>query len=370
MTLGGRSAGGSGAPADPSANGGLHARLVVDRGSFLLDIELSVAPGEVVALLGPNGAGKTTALRALAGLTPLTSGRVELAGVCLDDGDRIFVPAERRSVGVVFQDYLLFPHLSALENVAFGPRCRGATTVASRATAQAWLSRVGLGELARRRPRQLSGGQAQRVALARALALEPALLLLDEPLAALDARTRLDTRAELHRHLAEHPGPTLVVTHEPLDAFVLADRLVIVEDGRIVQEGDAAEVTARPRTDYVARLVGLNLYRGRGDGHTVTLPTGTQLTAADTVAGDAFVAFAPAAVALHVEPPQGSPRNTWPARVVGVTRHGDNVRVRLGGGPGEASADVTPAAAAALRLEPGQQVWAAVKATETRAYPA
>jgi molybdate transport system ATP-binding protein len=271
---------------------------------------------------------------------------------------------------VVFQDYLLFPHLSALENVAFGPRCRGASKVESRAVAQRWLDRVGLGELARRRPRQLSGGQAQRVALARALALEPSLLLLDEPLAALDARTRLDTRAELHRHLGEHPGPTLVVTHDPLDAFVLADRLVIVEDGRVVQSGDAATVTARPRTDYVARLVGLNLYRGRGSGHTVMLANGVALEAADTVDGDAFVAFPPAAVALHVEAPQGSPRNTWAAHVAGVTRHGDSIRVSLTGGPGEASADVTPAGAAALGLAPGQRVWAAVKASETRAYPA
>jgi molybdate transport system ATP-binding protein len=353
-----------------SAEPALHARLVVERASFRLDIELSVAPGEVVALLGPNGAGKTTALRALAGLTPLTAGRIDLAGDCLDDAAGRFVAPERRGVGVVFQDYLLFPHLSALENVAFGPRCRGASRAQARATAQEWLARVGLADLAARRPRQLSGGQAQRVALARALALRPALLLLDEPLSALDARTRLDTRADLHRHLADHPGATLVVTHDPLDAFVLADRLIIVEDGRVVQEGDAATVTARPRTDYVARLVGLNLYRGRGDGHTVTLPTDMALTTADTVQGDAFVAFPPAAVALHLDPPQGSPRNTWQASVTGVTRHGDNVRVRLHGGPGEASADVTPAAAAALRLEPGQQLWAAVKATETRAYPA
>jgi molybdate transport system ATP-binding protein len=161
-----------------------------------------------------------------------------------------------------------------------------------------------------------------------------------------------------------------VVTHDPLDAFVLADRLVIVEEGRVVQEGDATEVTVRPRTDYVARLVGLNLYRGRADGHEVALAGGTTLSTSDSVRGEAFVAFPPAAVALHLEPPQGSPRNTWAAEVVGITRHGDSVRVRLVGGPGEAAADVTPAAAAALGLGPGQRVWAAVKATETRAYPA
>jgi molybdate transport system ATP-binding protein len=349
---------------------GLQGRLVVDRGRFRLDITLTVQPGEVVALLGPNGAGKTTALRALAGLVPLTEGHIDLGGVRLDDGGSLFVAPERRSIGVVFQDYLLFPHLSAIDNVAFGPRSRGASRPESRHLAQRWLSRVGLAELGRSKPRQLSGGQAQRVALARALAVQPSLLLLDEPLAALDARTRLDTRAELGRHLAGHPGPTLIVTHDPLDALVLADRLVIIEAGRIVQEGDAATITARPRTDYVARLVGLNLYRGDGSGHTVTLAGGMVLSAEDTVDGEAFVAFPPAAVALFVEEPQGSPRNTWAATVTGVARHGDNLRVQLTGGVGEAAADVTPAAAAALRLELGQRVWAAVKATETRAYPA
>ncbi|MER7335737.1 MULTISPECIES: ABC transporter ATP-binding protein [unclassified Micromonospora] len=348
----------------------LDAHLVVDRGGFRLDVPLRVAAGEVVALLGPNGAGKTTALRALAGLLPLTAGHLTLDGVDLDrPARRAWTPTERRPVGVVFQDYLLFPHLTALDNVAFGPRRHGADRRAARETARAWLDRVGLAEHAHRRPRQLSGGQAQRVALARALAVAPALLLLDEPLAALDARTRLDTRAELHRHLAAHPGATLLVTHDPLDALVLADRLVIVEEGRVVQEGDAATVTARPRTDYVARLVGLNLHRGRADGHHVRVADALTLTVADRLDGEAFVAFRPSAVALHPSRPEGSPRNTWAATVVGVQRHGDNLRVRLGG-PVEVAADVTPAAAAQLRLAPGQPVWAAVKAAETHAYPA
>ena len=347
----------------------LDAHLVAERDGFALDVRLRIAAGEVVALLGPNGAGKTTALRVLAGLHPLTAGHLTLDGVDLDRPDRrVWTPPERRPVGVVFQDYLLFPHLSALDNVAFGPRRRGADKRAARAHAQAWLDRVGLGDQARRRPRQLSGGQAQRVALARALAVDPALLLLDEPLAALDARTRLDTRAELQRHLGAHPGATLLVTHDPLDALVLADRLVIVEHGRVVQEGDAATVTARPRTDYVARLVGLNLHRGRADGHTVTVGE-LALTTADTVHGDAFVAYPPAAVALHPSRPEGSPRNVWAATVTGVQRHGDNLRVQLAG-PVEVAADVTPAAAAHLGLTPGRPVWAAVKAAETRAYPA
>ena len=181
---------------------------------------------------------------------------------------------------MVFQDYLLFPHLSALDNVAFGPRCRGTGKAEARQLALGWLDRVGLAEHARKRPRQLSGGQAQRVALARALATDPRLLLLDEPLAALDARTRLDTRAHLRGHLAAHPGATVLVTHDPLDAMMLADRLVIVEDGAIVQTGDAAAITTQPRTDYVARLVGLNLYRGRADGHDVRLAGEFALTTA------------------------------------------------------------------------------------------
>ncbi|MEU6077932.1 ABC transporter ATP-binding protein [Micromonospora sp. NPDC047074] len=348
----------------------LDAHLVVDRGGFRLDVPLRVAAGEVVALLGPNGAGKTTALRALAGLLPLTAGHLTLDGVDLDrPGRRAWTPTERRPIGVVFQDYLLFPHLRAWENVAFGPRRHGADRRTARETAHAWLDRVGLAEHAHRRPRQLSGGQAQRVALARALAVAPALLLLDEPLAALDARTRLDTRAELHRHLVAHPGATLLVTHDPLDALVLADRLVVVEEGRVVQEGDGATVAARPRTDYVARLVGLNLCRGHADGHRVRITDGLTLTVADRLDGEAFVAFRPSAVALHPARPAGNVRNTWTATVAGVQRHGDYLRVALDG-PIETAADVTPAAAARLALTPGQQVWAVVDAAQTHAYPA
>lgn len=348
----------------------LDARLAVERGGFLLDVPLRVAAGEVVALLGPNGAGKTTALRALAGLQPLTAGHLTVAGSDLDRPDRrTFVPAERRSVGVVFQDYLLFPHLNALDNVAFGPRRHGANRRTARRSAGDWLARVGLVEHARRRPGQLSGGQAQRVALARALAVRPAMLLLDEPLAALDARTRLDTRAELHRHLTAHPGATVLVTHDPLDALVLADRLVIVEEGRVVQEGDAAAVTARPRTGYVAQLVGLNLHRGRAENNHVRVADGLLLTVPEHLDGDAFVAFRPSAVTLHDDQPAGSPPNTWPATVAGVQRHGDNLRVQLDG-PVRVAADVPPATAATLRLMPGQRVWAAVGVTETRAYPA
>jgi molybdate transport system ATP-binding protein len=342
----------------------LDARLVVRRPGFTLDVALSAGDGEVVALLGPNGAGKTTALRALAGLVALDDGHIDLDGRRLDR-----VPPEDRHIGVVFQDHLLFPHLSALDNVAFGPRCRGVAKARARDQARAWLDRMGLAGHAGHRPRRLSGGQAQRVALARALAIGPRLLLLDEPLAALDARTRLDTRAHLRSHLRDHPGATVLVTHDPLDAMMLADRMVVVEDGRVVQTGDAAAVTSRPRTDYVARLVGLNLYRGTADGHTVRITEDFALTTATAQRGTVFVAFPPSAVALYAARPDGSPRNTWPASVTAVARHGDRVRIELAG-PVRAAADVTPAAAVDLDLEPGRQVWATLKATEAASYPA
>jgi molybdate transport system ATP-binding protein len=341
----------------------LDAHLVVRRGEFTLDIELTAEAGEVVALLGPNGAGKTTALRALAGLAGLDDGHVTLAGTSLGR-----TPPEKRRIGVVFQDYLLFPHLSALDNVAFGPRCRRVPRRLAREQAREWLTRVGLAEHVRKKPRELSGGQAQRVALARALAAEPRLLLLDEPLAALDARTRLDTRAQLRGHLASFEGATVLVTHDPLDALMLADRLVIVEDGRVVQTGDAATITAQPRTDYVARLVGLNLYRGRADGATVALTDDFALVTATPQEGDVFVAFPPSAVALYPSRPDGSPRNTWPAEVTMVSRHGDALRIELAG-PIAVAADVTPAAAVQLDLAPGREVWASLKASEVTAYP-
>ncbi|MFC4536132.1 ABC transporter ATP-binding protein [Sphaerisporangium dianthi] len=341
----------------------LTARLVVARRRFRLDIELAVAAGEVVALLGPNGAGKTTALRALAGLGGLAGGHITLDGAPLHD-----LPAEARPIGMVFQDYLLFPHLSALDNVAFGPRCHGAGKAEARRAARDWLERVGLADHAAARPRQLSGGQAQRVALARALAVRPRLLLLDEPLAALDAHTRLQIRSELRRHLADFDGATVLVTHDPLEAMVLADRLVVIENGAIVQQGTPAEVARRPRTDYVARLVGLNLHRGTADGRQVTIGE-VAFTVAEHLKGPAFLAFSPAAVALYRARPDGSPRNLWQATIGGIERHGDNVRVHLEGTI-TAFADITPAALADLGLTSGQVIWASVKATETHAYPA
>lgn len=348
----------------------IDARVHVERGGFVLDVEVHADPGEVLAVLGPNGAGKTTVLRVLAGLLPLSAGRVCLDGDVLDDpAADVFVPPQARPAGVVFQDHLLFPHLTARDNIAFGLRCRGRHRTEARQAADGWLATMGIADLADRRPAALSGGQAQRVALARALAPGPRLLLLDEPLAALDASTRLEVRAELRRHLVAYGGPTLVVTHDPIEAMVLADRLLIVEDGRLAQQGAPAEVARRPRTDYVARLVGLNLFRGHAHDGAVHLDGGGTLVVADrAAAGPALVAVRPSTVALHPEPPHGSPRNVVAGRVGGLEALGDRVRVAVDGTP-PVLADVTAAAVADLRLTAGSLVWASVKATELEIYP-
>ena len=387
----GASGSAEGAAGAEASGDGVSAHVVVHRGAFTLDARVSAGPGEVVAVLGPNGAGKTTLLRALAGLLALDDGHVTLGppegGTVWDDpATGRFVPAVDRSVGVVFQDYRLFPHLSVLDNVAFAARARGARRAAARRDAVRWLQRVGLVGLADRRPGALSGGQAQRVALARALASAPRLLLLDEPLAALDARTRLEIRSELRQHLAAFAGPTLVVTHDPLEALVLADRIVVLEAGRVVQDGAPALVARRPATEYVARLMGLNLYTGSftdRSTHRVDLDCGGTLYAAGYESADgatdaqvtglsgarALVVVAPSAIALHTrEPDVGSPRNVWTGTVTGIELLTDRVRVAVEGRP-SALVDITPAAVAALQLTTGRRVWLTAKATEITAYP-
>jgi molybdate transport system ATP-binding protein len=347
----------------------LEAGLGLTLGTLVLEVELAVATGELVVLLGPNGAGKTTLLRAIAGLVPLDRGRVVLDGDVLEDtAAGTWVPTEQRPVGFVFQDYLLFPHLSALENVAFGLRARGLPKAEARRRAAGWLERVGLATHAGARPRALSGGQAQRVALARAMVGDPRLLLLDEPLAALDAATRTEVRRDLRRHLASFDGTRLLVTHDPLEAMALADRLVVLEGGHITQTGSPAEVSGRPRSRYAAELVGVNLFHGHADGHAVKLPSGV-LVVADDHHGEVFAAVHPHAVALHRQPPEGTPRNIWPGTADALEVVGDRVRVRVSGTV-PVVAEVTPAAASELRLADGGPVWATVKATEVTVYPA
>lgn len=358
------------APPDQVPDDVLDADLTVDRGAFRLEVALRAAAGEVICVLGPNGAGKTTLLRALAGLVPLAAGRLRVAGTVLEEpAARRRVPPEHRPVGVVFQDYLLFPHLSARDNVAFGLRARGLARAAANEAADAWLARAGLAELGNRRPGQLSGGQAQRVALARALAVAPRLLLLDEPLAALDAATRTLARTALRTHLDAFTGVGLIVTHDPLEALLLGDRLVILEAGRVVQQGQPDVVARHPRTDYVARLVGLNLYRGTAEGTSVVLPdTSVRLTVLPGAIGAVFASIRPAAVAVHRHRPSGSPRNVWCATVDTLERTADRIRLQVAD-PLPMAVDLTPDAVADLQLAPGREIWLAVKATDISVYP-
>lgn len=354
---------------------GLDFAGTVRQGDFTLALECTAAPGEVLALLGPNGAGKSTLLRAVAGLVPISSGHVRIGGTTVDEpAERRYVPPEARRVGYVFQNYRLFPHLSLLENVAFGPRSRGTSARSARETARSLLARLDLADLADRKPGQVSGGQAQRAALARALAGDPAILLLDEPLAALDARTKVDIRASLRRYLAGFAGPVVLVTHDPLEAMVLADRLLVIEAGEEVQTGTPAEVARRPRTDYVARLVGLNIYPGTLDPttRTVTLDDGGHLVVTPTegATGRVFAALRPAAIAVHTTRPEhGSFRNVWPGRVTGIEMVADRVRLEVAGEP-DALVDITAAAVADLGLAVGDRVWLTAKAQEMEAYPA
>ena len=347
----------------------LRARLLLDLGSLHLDVELRAEQTEIVALVGPNGAGKTTLLRALAGLIPIRRGRVEIGNDILEDTTAgIHRPPEDRPVAVVFQDYLLFPHLTALDNVAYGLRARGTHRRRARQEATAWLERVGVAEHAGSRPGNLSGGQAQRVALARALATRPALLLLDEPLAAIDVSARSTLRRDLRAHLTGADGVRIVVTHDPLDAMAMADRLVVLEEGRITQEGSLEEVTARPRSPWVAKLVGLNLYRGSNAANVLTLPGGQRIQVATDLQGPAFALVHPRAVSLYRVEPDGSPRNVWKGEVGGTDFEGDRVRVQVRG-PLQVVAEVTPRAASELHLSEGGPIWVAIKATEIDVYP-
>jgi len=348
----------------------LDAHVVVHRPGFDLDAVLAAEPGDVVAVIGPNGAGKSTLVRALAGLATLDGGHVRCDGSTWDDGAGRAVVTQERRIGMVFQKQLLFPHLTALENVMFGPRSRGLRRTAARDRATGWLDRLGVADLADRRPHAMSGGQAQRVAVARALVTDPRLLLLDEPLAALDAGVAMALRIDLARHLADFPGVTVLVTHDAMDTLVMANRVVVLEGGRVVQAGTPAQVAQLPQTEHVARLMGLNVLSGRGRGTVVRLRDGTELVTTTDAEGEVNACFGPEAVSLTLEEPVGSARNRWRGTVRSVVPHGAAVRVHLdAAGPlGALIADVTTASAAELGLAPDREVWAAVKATEITVY--
>ncbi|MFD4016294.1 ABC transporter permease [Streptomyces sindenensis] len=330
-------------------------------------LTLDAGPGTTIAVVGPNGAGKTTLLRALLGLTPRA--RAELR---LGDDDVTGLPPHRRGVAWVPQDGALFPHLSALTNTAYGLRAHGVPRAEARHEAQGWLDRLGVGHLAHRKPAQLSGGQAQRVALARALAARPRLLLLDEPLAALDQTTRARVRHTLRGHLAEFGGVCLIVTHDPVEAVSLADRVLVLEDGRALQDEPPAEVTRHPRSPWVARMLGRNAWPGTATADGLALEGGGHLVVAEPLpAGtDALAVIAPEAVSVHRERPTGSPRNVWPGTVREITSGGSRLRLLVTSAEApDLVAEITPAAAAELGIADGSAVWTSVKATEATVVP-
>ncbi|HUS42940.1 MAG TPA: ABC transporter ATP-binding protein [Ilumatobacteraceae bacterium] len=348
----------------------LAARIELRLGTLDLQIELTVEPGEIVALLGPNGAGKSTVLRCLAGLEPIDDGRILLGGTAIDDpAANVFVEPEQRPIGFVFQDYVLFAHLSVLENVAYGLRARGVAKGEARERAGQWLERMNLTEYSSERPDSLSGGQAQRVALARALATNPRLLLLDEPLAALDVGTRAIVRRDLRRHLETFEGMRLIVTHDPVDAHALADRVVVLEAGRVAQAGTLAEVTAHPRTRYVADLVGVNLVAGEVVDGVLTTASGARVVIADAADGPTLASIRPHSVLVaRGEASASSARNTWAGSIVDVDRLGERVRVVIDGEL-PLTAEITAAALDELRLGVGDRVHASVKATDIEVAP-
>lgn len=331
-------------------------------------VEFEVATGETVALLGPNGAGKSTVLAVAAGLLAPDAGEVVLDGrTLLSTGRSIDLPPHRREVALLAQEPLLFPHLSVRENVAFGPRSRGRSRQEARVAADTWLGRVGVGELASRKPAEVSGGQAQRTAVARALAAEPQLLLLDEPMAALDVGVAPALRQMLRQVLADRT--TLLVTHDVLDALLLADRVLVLDQGRIVEEGPSREVLARPRSAFAAQLAGLNLRTGTWAGDHVVLADGAQVhgivAGPQPASGDHVVAtFRPRSVAVYLDDAGGSPRNSFPAVVTDLEPIGDLIRVRSE----HLNADITAPAVADLHLVPGLPVRFSVKATEVSVY--
>ncbi|WP_223280771.1 ABC transporter permease [Streptomyces antnestii] len=328
------------------------------------DLVLDAEPGTTIAVVGPNGAGKTTLLRALLGLTPRAHAELRLG-----DTDVTALPPHRRGVAWVPQDGALFPHLTMLANTAYGLRSRGVPRREARRAAQQWLDRLGVGHLAHRKPAQVSGGQAQRVALARALAARPRLLLLDEPLAALDQTTRAHVRHTLRRHLEGFGGVCLIVTHDPVEAVSLADRVLVLDEGRALQDAPPAEVTRHPRSPWVARMLGRNAWPGTATGDGLELADGGgRLIVADPLpAGTrALAIIAPEAVSVHRDKPTGSPRNVWPGTVREITATGSRLRVLITSGSApDLVAEITPQSAAELGLADGTAVWTSVKATET-----
>ncbi|MDY6995791.1 MAG: ATP-binding cassette domain-containing protein [Actinomycetota bacterium] len=342
-----------------------------------VDFDIAVDDGEVLAVLGPNGVGKSTLLSLIAGLLRPDHGVVEIGGTRVTDTDgATFVPAHARGVAMLGQQPLLFPHLTVAANVGYGPRCAGRSRSAARAAARHWLGAVDLADFSGRKPAQLSGGQAQRVALARALAAEPRVLLLDEPLSALDVTAAPAMRRLVRDMVSGARRTAIIVTHDLLDALAIADNVAVIEGGRVVERGPVRRVLAAPRSGFAARIAGINLVSGR-----ISRPGVLQTSWGTTIAGvgdlragaEAVALCRPAAVAVHTHPPDGSPRNVIPVTIAELDIHGPTVRVRGAdqpdGGAGLA-ADITAASAADLDLQPGNTVYFAVKAHEVQLHPA
>lgn len=352
----------------PDRNLGVRVDATV--GSRGVSVDITAPTGAVTALIGPNGAGKSTFVQLIAGAVAPDRGSVVIDGEVVA-GARGGVPAHRRRIGYLEQRALLFPHLSVLDNVAYGPRARGLGRAAARARASAELDSAGAGDLTRRRPRELSGGQAQRVALARALAIDPAVVLLDEPFAALDAAAAPELRRLLRTRLA---GLTAVmVTHDLLDVLALADRVVVLDGGRVRAAGLVDEILAAPPTSFVADFVGVNLVHGTAVGpDALRLDDGPVLTGIGELRPGlaARATLAPDAISLHRDPPGGSPRNVLEAEVVALDAHGPVVAVTVRIGGQSLRADLTAGAVTELEPIQGDRLLAVVKATQVRLHQA
>jgi molybdate transport system ATP-binding protein len=350
----------------------LRATLAKRLGTLALTADIEVESGSTLALVGESGAGKSTLLRLLAGLADADEGRIVLDDrAWFDRAAKVAVPAWQREVGYLAQDYALFPHLSVFENVAFGLRAQGLDRRTTRLRVEGVLARFSIQDLAARRPDQLSGGQQQRVALARALVLEPRLLLLDEPLSALDLQTRRSVRGKLRRTLAALPCATIYVTHNPLEAIAFGDRIAVLEAGRITQNGAPDDLLRHPRSAYIAEFMGVNLLQGSvaaGEGSglvRVRTPFGSVVAVDPGGPGEVLVALNPREITLHLTPPGGSAQNVFFGRIVELVPEppfGERVRVALATSP-PLVAEVTRHAVESLGLREGLEVHAAFKAT-------
>ena len=347
-------------------------------GGFTLEASLVVPAASVLVLVGENGSGKSTLLRLVAGLLVPDAGVVRLEGrVLVDRAAGVFVPPEHRPVGYVAQDYALFPHLSVRDNVAFGPRALRLPGDRVRERVERALERFALGELAARHPGELSGGQQQRVALARALVLDPEVLLLDEPLAALDLATRRAVRGELRRLLGALPCATLLVTHQPSEALAFGERIAVMEAGRVTQCGPRAEFLLRPRSGYVAEFLGVNVLDGEvvgppADGLVIVAVGDGRVSVPDPGwIGPVRLVLHPREVVVSLEPPGGSARNALRGRVeelIPEPPSGERVRVMLSTRP-PLAAEITRHSAELLGLRPGVEVFASFKATGIAVLP-